>query len=86
MIREASPRWIVGDFKCNHDETHRVCAKLVNQTSGEPISWGTGDFWEITDQKRWQWSDVRSRPRMPRCGLDGLALTWARVAENHLSA
>jgi hypothetical protein len=48
------PRY--GDFKCNHDSTHRVCAKLV-QASGQPLSWGAGDFWEITGQKAFQWSD-----------------------------
>ena len=42
------PRY--GDFKCNHDSTHRVCAKLVNSSSDStPLEWGpAGDFWSIT--------------------------------------
>ena len=38
------PRY--GDFKCNHDSTHRVCATLKD-TAGNKISWGTGDFWQV---------------------------------------
>jgi len=51
------PRY--GDFKCNHDFTHRVCAKLVDNTQGQckPLSWGKNDFWGLTGQKQWQWSD-----------------------------
>ena len=51
------PRY--GDFKCNHDSTHRVCAQLVEGNgSAEPLSWGpAGDFWEITGQKAFQWND-----------------------------
>ena len=49
------PRY--GDFKCNHDQTHRVCAQLVDQGTSEPLSWGSKDFWAITGQKQWQWDD-----------------------------
>ena len=49
------PRY--GDYRCNHDQTHRVCAQLVNGTTGAPLQWGTGDFWEITGQKAFQWSE-----------------------------
>merc|ERR1719274_178314 len=46
-----------GDHKCNHDQTHRVCAKLLD-SNGQPESWGpNGDFWQITGQKAWQWDD-----------------------------
>merc|ERR1719230_1341692 len=45
-----------GDHKCNHDPTHRVCAQLLDG-SGQPLSWGKGDFWEITGQKPFQWDD-----------------------------
>ncbi|CAL1130556.1 unnamed protein product [Cladocopium goreaui] len=49
------PRY--GDHKCNHDGTHRVCAKLLD-SSGKPMIWGQGDFWEITSQKRFQWDST----------------------------
>ena len=46
-----------GDFKCNHDGTHRVCAQLVDNVTHAPLKWGTGDFWDLTGQKAFQWSD-----------------------------
>jgi len=51
------PRY--GDYKCIHDRTHRVCAKLVDNTNGQcnELSWGAGSFWEITHQERWNWKD-----------------------------
>jgi len=52
------PRY--GDFKCTHDKTHRVCAKLVdNLTSCQELSWNEsgGSFWEITGQQKWNWKD-----------------------------
>ena len=37
------PRY--GDFKCNHDGTHRVCAQLVDASSRSPLAWGSsGSF------------------------------------------
>jgi len=49
-----------GDHKCNHDTTHRVCAKLLDD-AGQPLSWGDGDFWEITGQKDFQWdAEIRA--------------------------
>eukprot|EP00933_Yihiella_yeosuensis_P028232 TRINITY_DN2205_c0_g1_i2.p2 TRINITY_DN2205_c0_g1~~TRINITY_DN2205_c0_g1_i2.p2 ORF type:complete len:164 (-),score=39.24 TRINITY_DN2205_c0_g1_i2:281-772(-) len=49
-----------GDRKCNHDETHRVCAQLLDK-SGQPISWGSGDFWQITGQEAFKWdADIRA--------------------------
>ncbi|KAJ1458409.1 hypothetical protein M885DRAFT_614269 [Pelagophyceae sp. CCMP2097] len=55
------PRY--GDFKCHHDSTHRVCAKLLDD-AGAPLSWGPkGSFWQITSQTRWQWDEsIRSAP------------------------
>eukprot|EP00933_Yihiella_yeosuensis_P036156 TRINITY_DN2987_c0_g1_i1.p1 TRINITY_DN2987_c0_g1~~TRINITY_DN2987_c0_g1_i1.p1 ORF type:complete len:227 (+),score=49.32 TRINITY_DN2987_c0_g1_i1:100-780(+) len=45
-----------GDHKCNHDETHRVCAQLLNNASGQPLAWGSaGDFWKITGQESVKW-------------------------------
>ena len=49
------PRY--GDFKCNHDGTHRVCAQLVDNVTHAPLKWGTDDFWDLTGQKAFQWSD-----------------------------
>ena len=52
------PRY--GDFKCTHDKTHRVCAKLVdNPTSCKELSWNEngGSFWDITGQQKWNWKD-----------------------------
>eukprot|EP00927_Polykrikos_kofoidii_P050103 TRINITY_DN4403_c1_g1_i1.p1 TRINITY_DN4403_c1_g1~~TRINITY_DN4403_c1_g1_i1.p1 ORF type:complete len:167 (+),score=31.87 TRINITY_DN4403_c1_g1_i1:112-612(+) len=45
-----------GDHKCNHDATHRVCAKLLG-SDGTPLRWGNKDFWEITGQTSVQWDD-----------------------------
>jgi len=52
------PRY--GDYKCIHDRTHRVCAKLVdNPTSCTELSWNENgaSFWDITGQQRWNWKD-----------------------------
>merc|ERR1711997_670700 len=52
------PRY--GDYKCIHDRTHRVCAKLVdNPTSCNELSWNENgqSFWDITGQQRWNWKD-----------------------------
>merc|ERR1712070_706589 len=46
-----------GDHKCNHDNTHRVCARLLDP-AGKPLSWGQGDFWAITGQRAWQWDST----------------------------
>ena len=52
------PRY--GDYKCIHDRTHRVCAKLVDnsQTCNE-LSWNENgaSFWDITGQQQWNWKD-----------------------------
>ncbi len=46
-----------GDHKCNHDATHRVCARLLD-SDGSALSWGPkGDFWEITGQEAFKWDD-----------------------------
>ena len=54
----SGPRY--GDYKCIHDRTHRVCAKLVEDSqSCEEVRWprpGTSEavsFWDITGQTRW---------------------------------
>ena len=49
-----------GDYKCNHDATHRVCAKLVDNSEGNctRLKWGTQNFWEITDQVKYDWSQL----------------------------
>jgi len=56
-----------GDFKCNHDPTHRVCATLLDK-SGQLEKWGPkGDFWTITGQKAFQWdTQIRGAPNPGR--------------------
>jgi len=56
------PRY--GDRKCNHDATHRVCAKLLESHGDRrPMKWGSQDFWEITGQKAFQWDgEIRKTP------------------------
>mmetsp|Transcript_118120 Transcript_118120/g.376608 ORF Transcript_118120/g.376608 Transcript_118120/m.376608 type:complete len:184 (-) Transcript_118120:259-810(-) len=56
-----------GDFKCNHDPTHRVCATLLDE-SGQPEKWGSkGDFWEITGQTANKWdAKIRDPPNPGR--------------------
>jgi len=53
------PRY--GDYKCIHDRTHRVCAKLVDNSNGrcDALSWNSNgqSFWQITGQERWNWKD-----------------------------
>lgn len=41
-----------GDYKCNHDSTHRVCAKLKDDDGSKEL-WGNQDFWELTGQTDW---------------------------------
>ena len=57
MCQGEGPRY--GDFKCNHDSTHRVCAHLVDNSGGKckELSWGKGTFWEITHQQDWNWKE-----------------------------
>merc|ERR1719384_1727920 len=46
------PRY--GDHKCIHDRTHRVCAKLVEDSqSCEEVRWAGRSFWDITGQASW---------------------------------
>ena len=49
-----------GDYKCNHDATHRVCAKLVDNEGGKckNLKWGSKNFWELTDQVQFEWSNL----------------------------
>eukprot|EP00391_Amoebophrya_sp_Ameob2_P006452 CAMPEP_0178991904 /NCGR_PEP_ID=MMETSP0795-20121207/5801_1 /TAXON_ID=88552 /ORGANISM="Amoebophrya sp., Strain Ameob2" /LENGTH=329 /DNA_ID=CAMNT_0020683693 /DNA_START=115 /DNA_END=1105 /DNA_ORIENTATION=+ len=51
------------DQKCNHDQTHRVCAQLVKSDSSNPslpfspctpLMWGDQNFWNITGQSSWE--------------------------------
>merc|ERR1712224_159190 len=66
------PRY--GDFKCNHDGTHRVCARLKNP-DGSKVQWGEGgDFWAITRQPDWS-QHVGSSPSNP--GGDWCICMWA---------
>lgn len=65
-----------GDFKCNHDSTHRVCAQLVDNSTLAPLAWGpSGDFWTITSQKAYQWD--RSIISAPNPGDSWCICMWA---------
>lgn len=65
------PRY--GDYKCNHDGTHRVCAELKND-DGSKKMWGGRDFWQITGQSDWS-SNVGSDSANP--GGDWCICMWA---------
>ena len=46
ICKGEGPRY--GDYRCNHDATHRVCAKLKDDM-GNKLDWSTGkDFWQTT--------------------------------------
>merc|ERR1711924_54386 len=68
------PRY--GDYKCNHDGTHRVCARLKD-SNGNKLQWGSGDFWAITQQPDWS-SSVGSDPNNP--GGDWCICMWATAS------
>jgi hypothetical protein len=57
------------DYKCDHDSTHRVCAQLVkNSHDDTPLEWGSKSFWEITDQKAFEWNDdIVGQPNPGEC-------------------
>ena len=54
------PRY--GDYKCNHDGTHRVCAQLIEDKDTDPCQpprkWGNQTFWQITGQEAHQWDHM----------------------------
>ena len=56
-----------GDYKCIHDRTHRVCAKLVdNKDTCQEVTWPrVGSFWDITGQQRWNWKQRICEGRNP---------------------
>lgn len=58
------PRY--GDYKCNHDVTHRVCATLKD-SSGAKVDWGGKDFWHLTNQGDWS-AQVGGDPSNPGGG------------------
>lgn len=40
---------------CTFDESHRVCAQLLD-AKGKPLNWGkSGNFWDITELKDYMW-------------------------------
>ena len=52
-------------YTCNQDETHRVCAQLMDTTTSPPskVMWGTQDFWALTNQEAFDWSeDIVAEP------------------------
>merc|ERR1711872_155797 len=63
-----------GDRRCNHDSTHRVCAKIgIAGTS----------FWEFTGQRSWcgtrgyYWGPYGYRPRCPPSKPTWCICKWA---------
>ena len=68
------PRY--GDYKCNHDGTHRVCAKLKDGSGGK-VLWGDADFWHLTGQPDWS-SSVGSDSANP--GGDWCICMWATAS------
>jgi len=71
------PRY--GDFKCNHDRTHRVCAQLVDNSNGQckELAWNDDlqSFWQITGQERWNWKKQICNP--PNPGDSWCICMWA---------
>ncbi|XP_063686072.1 uncharacterized protein LOC134819854 [Bolinopsis microptera] len=61
------PRGKYGDEKCHHSRTHRVCAKIVDKSSGQctAVEWGERNFWEITSQERYNWKNSVCYGRNP---------------------
>lgn len=66
VCKGEGPRY--GDFKCNHDRTHRVCATLKD-ANGRKISWNNDNknFWQLTNQPDWS-RYVGADPRNPGGG------------------
>merc|ERR1711924_24715 len=64
-----------GDFKCNHDATHRVCAKLKSGSS--KVMWGGQNFWQLTGQPDWS-SNVGTAAANP--GGDWCICMWATAS------
>merc|ERR1719163_212526 len=72
VCKGEGPRY--GDFKCNHDQTHRVCAKLKDD-SGKKIDWANGkNFWQTTGQPDWS-NQVGADARNP--GGNWCICMWA---------
>ena len=70
----AGPRY--GDHKCIHDRTHRVCAKLVEDSqSCEEVRWAGRSFWDITGQTSWSWAERVCRA--PNPGDSWCICMWA---------
>jgi len=55
------------DYRCNHDETHRVCAKLVDRSDDTCTRhmWGDKNFWQLTNQTEVEWKDKVCNPPNP---------------------
>merc|ERR1719311_2036930 len=69
-----------GDYKCNHDSTHRVCAEL-KKADGTKQMWSNGkDFWQTTGQPDWS-SEVGKVAANP--GGDWCICMWATASLIH---
>merc|ERR1711990_1006310 len=70
-----------GDFKCIHDRTHRVCARLVEDAAScTALSWGAlgRTFWQLTGQQEWEWSSRICRA--PNPGNSWCICMWATAS------
>ena len=58
-------------YTCNQDDTHRVCAQLVDSTSTCDAT--SPSFWTVTDQESWATEVCDS----PNSGTDWCICMWA---------
>ena len=52
-------------YTCDQDPTHRVCATLMDDSTSpaSKVLWGTQDFWQLTNQVAFDWSeDITAEP------------------------
>ena len=58
-------------YTCNQDDTHRVCARLVDSTSTCDAT--SPSFWTVTEQESWATEVCDS----PNSGTDWCICMWA---------
>ena len=55
------------DGKCDHSDTHAICAQLLDNKTHKPLLWGKKNFWQLTQQTKSmdKWISRMSDPRNP---------------------